>query len=134
MVTHSDDPLRFQILHDRVAREQEFFWQRFMAFSALHAGLFVLAASNSVIRPRLVTWAGLLLSIAWASVQVLSLHYVDRDKAAYYDLCDKHKLKPQPHPYLPRWLSSTKIATAVSFITLAVWLMECMRRAMSAVA
>ena len=120
----ASEHLRFTILHDRVNQEQIFFWQRFTAFSALHAGLFVLVGSKEYGNLGLTSIIGLVLALGWFLAQWASLYYVDRNKGTYYDLCKKVNVPvPAKHWLFRRWLSSTNIGVAVSLVTLMFWIM-----------
>jgi hypothetical protein len=114
--------LRLKILHDRVNHEQSFFWHRFTAFSALHAGLFVLASSKNNDHPIIIAIFGSALGLAWLLIQLASLHYVGRDKEKYYKLCNVVDLRPNEHRIFCRKLSSTRLACFVSCICLFYWL------------
>jgi hypothetical protein len=113
------DRFRLTILHDRQSAENNFFWQRFTAFSALNAGLLVLAASNAVASRMLVKWVGILLGIAWVIIQSLSWYYVWRCKDAYFNLCEQWDLKPPERPFP---FTSSAVGTVVSFVTLVLWI------------
>ena len=120
----ANDELKFNILHDRINQEQNFFWQRFTAFSALHAGLFILVGSKAYGNLGLVSIIGVVLAFAWFLIQWASLYYVDRNKSAYYDLCrDSDIPVPPKHWLFRKGLSSTNIGFAVSIVTLLFWLM-----------
>jgi ABC-type uncharacterized transport system permease subunit len=117
------DKLKFQVLHDRIIHEQTFFWQRFTAFSALHAGLFVVLATKQFVNTKVLAVAASTLGLAWFLIQGASLHYVDRHKKTYYKLCKKFRIpKPKEHWLFKKLLKSTNIGFYVSIITLLFWL------------
>lgn len=125
IVSDNIEGKRFAInhIHARLVGEQNLFWQRFTAFSALNAGLFVLAASTSLQSVRAMKLVGAGLGLAWSAIQWLSLRYTKRDKNDYYSLCNDLTL-PHDHSFSLelKFLNTNRIATGVSIATFAVWL------------
>lgn len=118
---------RFEAVQAIQIAEQDFFWQRFTAFSALVAGLLVLAASDSVAKPLYVKGVGLLLSFAWCLIQARSLYYVQRMKDDWFALrlqcgIDKPGQHPLPskHDYAPT--SSSFMGFCVTGIVFLMWI------------
>lgn len=102
---------RQQLLAEISAQEQSWFWTRFAAFSAIHAALLVLLATQEgpeVMQARawLVLGVGLVLAAAWAYIQAVSLWYVNRYKADFGDLLELANLRKKRPAYFP--ISSTQ--------------------------
>lgn len=120
------DPTPFGVIHDWFLNEQNFFWQRFTAFSALHAGLLVIVAStSSAAAPVYLNIVGLVLAVAWVLIQWASLYYVNRSKDRYYAMCQARGIDPPPKHWLFKGvLSSTDIGVWVSVVTLIFWILN----------
>lgn len=74
----------FQAVSQSHHAEQAHYWSRFVAFSAISTGLFVLYSGSS---PRLVVaMAGITTSVLWAMIQIKSLAYVDSHKDVFHQL------------------------------------------------
>ncbi len=113
---------KFDVLHDRVLQEQNLYWSRFVAFSALHAGLFVAFAEQEAgTSIPAVPIAGAVLGVVWLLVQMASLHYTNRSKPEYYKLCAEVGLKPREHPVFRRILSSTRVGLVVCVAAAGFW-------------
>src|SRR5436189_285135 len=85
IITKFQDETRRSLLvflNDKVMREQEIYWQRFTAFSALHAGAFVLLTAPHLPKNHIAK-GGVILAVAWVLIQWVSLHYAHRPKALY---------------------------------------------------
>jgi len=109
-------------------RDQEFYWQRFASFAVIHAGLFVLAASNVISCHLFIHIIGVLLAGILVYIQILSLVYVDRLKPQYHDMFKKAGLQ---YSY-PGWFekfkakekfSSTDVGVATTVIVLFLWIL-----------
>lgn len=128
------DLLRF--LNDQVLREQEIFWQRFYAFTTLHAGAFVLVSSDAVRAKKALAIAGFILTLIWIWVQSLSLGYADRAKRLYHDFRKwleiyfdyENAPSDPPRAGLKVWLrtnrrlSSTNQGRTVTILVALIWL------------
>lgn len=62
------DKWLLEVLADDVNHELSFYWQRFTAFSALQAGLFVVATAKDYHNTAVAT-IGLVLALAWLLVR-----------------------------------------------------------------
>lgn len=118
--------LRF--LNEQVLREQEIYWQRFYAFATLHAGWFVVLASDFA-RPNRewVARLGFLLGLIWVYAQWASLHYANRWKPSYHALLRDLNIQYEAHGLFAslfsssRWASSTNAGLATAVLLCAVW-------------
>ena len=114
----------FHFVHEQYVQQQAFYWQRFAAFAALHAGLFVLATSNSLTESWPIEWLGALLGLIWVLVQWASLHYVDRVKPQYHELRERMGIRYDDHwLFNRRSLSSTDLALYGTLVLLLIWIL-----------
>ena len=115
----------FQIVSDIVMREQTFYWQRFSAFAALHAGLLVLATSSALNSPVPVRVIGLVLGILWAYIQFVSRHYVNRLKPLYHEKREQLGIGYKRHWLFDHaFLSSTNMGCIVALGVSVLWIIQ----------
>jgi hypothetical protein len=117
---------RLTLLATFVFQEQAFFWQRFASFSALHAGLLVLASSTALDAkpfPRAVLMLlALILAIAWIRIQLTSLWYVDRYKPQFHEARRLLNFTyPPKTTHSNPAFSTTNIAISVPIAVTAIW-------------
>lgn len=113
---------KFTAYENRVFSELNLFWQRFTAFAALHAGLFVLVGAESIAGKHWVVILGLTLAIFWFLIQLVSLFYVNRNKHKYYKYGVKLGIKKaKRHWLLNGGLSSSAMGLYVSSFVLVFW-------------
>jgi len=112
---------KLDFLRAESAREQEFYWLRFASFSALHAGLLVVAG-DKLGQFRLLPIAGLVLAFIWLFIQLASRHYAHRVKPSFHELRVKAGLSYPSHwLFKYGWTASTNIALLVPAALVGLW-------------
>ena len=76
------EELYFQTLTQIQQSEQTHYWTRFVAFSAIVTGLFILLSGTEY--KVLVSTSGAVTSLFWAVIQLKSLSYVNSQKAEFH--------------------------------------------------
>ena len=88
-VTRKADYEKYRVLMEMIHQQQNFYWQRFIGFATIHAGLLVLAAAmidgHRFLPGLVIAIISLILAVIWLGVQYRSLDYVDEWKRAYHD-------------------------------------------------
>ena len=104
-------------------QEQNYYWQRFSAFATLHAGLFVLATSDSITNRLPIYIIGIILAVAWVFIQWASLFYVERIKPFFFNRLETKGVRLRRHWLFSEFkLSSTRIGVAVTVLIFLLWL------------
>lgn len=124
---NSNNKPEFSTVQDALYSEQEFCWQRFASFAMIHAGLFVLAASEKFNNHKLLYGIALLLAVVWIYVQVLSWIYAHRLKDLYSSKREEEGLEYKYPNWakciIDKWPSSTTTGVATSIIVAALWIL-----------
>jgi hypothetical protein len=112
---------KFTAVTNILFQEQAYFWQVFAGFGALNAGLFVLAESK-LTNFALIGCGGIILSILWATSQLISWRYVHRHKDQYYFLAKEVMQIDIVHLPFNRIFSTRVIAILTSLVVLIIWI------------
>ena len=105
----------FAILREFVHAEQNYFWMRFAAFSAVLMGQLVLLTEDRF--ASTVTWSGLATSLFWAFVQFKSLQYVEHKKRLFWTQSKVQKLRMVDESTI----SSTRAGFYFTLLVFAFW-------------
>ena len=115
---------RFEVLQAHHLEEQRLYWQRFYIFAALHAGLLVLATSNTIRRPWVINCLGAMLGLIWVLVQWASRYYAKRLQPQYYQAREEIGIRPPDHwLFSRRGLASTDLALYAALAVFVIWLL-----------
>ena len=117
------EPTNLTLFTSIVLAEQNNYWIRFTAFSALHAALIVLVISNKV--SSYVGFVGLMLAFVWAVIQYASYRYVIYYDKIWEPLIKEIGIRDSADTFwnfLPR---TTLMGVFATFLIVLFWLFFC---------
>lgn len=92
----------------------------------MHAGLLVIATTQTAKAIMTIVYLGIGLSIIWMAIQWRSLNYANKHKIKYYQLTEELGLEERRGKSAWNWLeqrtSSTDLASVVPIVVVIVWL------------
>lgn len=112
-----EDKEKFDYLNGAICQEANLYWIRFTAFSAMHAGLFVIASSNSNTKPNYYEFFGLLIGLIWCYIQWVGRRYINCHKAEFTKLLKQFELYQEPVP-----INASAIGIVVAIIVSVFWM------------